>query len=124
MTDHPTLEPTTAAVRIRAGEASGAAAAPSAFADLVCADHELLHAEFDAIIAANFPGAAERGHRLGPDTTVVAVTERVSEHRCPAPSDRRPGRGRAGGVQGLRARQRAPPPDHLGPAVRDPAVPR
>jgi hypothetical protein len=67
MTDHPTLEPT-AAVRIRAGEPGGAAAV-AAFADLVCADHELLRAEFDAIIAANFPGAAEHGHPLGPHTT-------------------------------------------------------
>ena len=104
MTDHHTLEPA-AAVRIRAGEPGVAAA----FADLVCADDELLHAEFDAIIAANFPGAAEHGHPLGPDTPVVVTTERVFPRRWPTPPGRRPGRGSATAVQKLRARQRGPP---------------
>jgi hypothetical protein len=121
MTDHPTLEPT-AAMRIRAGE-PGSAAAVAAFADLVCADHELLRAEFDAIIAANFPGAAEHGHPLGPDTTVIATTERVFPPRWPTPSDRHPGRGNATASQKLRARQRGPPTDPGRPS-RDPAVPQ
>lgn len=109
MTDHHTLEPI-AAVRIRAGEPEGAAAV-AAVADLVCADDELLRAEFDAIIAANFPGAAEHGHPLGPETTVMARTERVVPHRWPTPSDRRPGRASPTAAQKQRARQRGPPGD-------------
>ena len=93
MTDHHTLEPT-AAVHVRAGEPGGATAV-AAVADLVCADDELLRAEFDAIIAANFPGAAERRHPLRPDTTVMTTTEWVSARRWPTPPDRRPGRGNA-----------------------------
>ena len=92
MTDHPTLEPPPPCASARVNQQAPRAAA---FADLVCADHELLHAEFDAIIAANFPGAAEHGHPCRPDTTVIATTERVSARRWPTPSDRRSGRGSA-----------------------------
>jgi hypothetical protein len=119
MTDHPTLE-STAAVRIRAGEPGGAAAV-AAFADLVCADDELLRVEFNAIIAANFPGAAEHGHPLEPDTTVIATTERVFPRRWPTPSDRRPGRGNATASRKLQARQRGPPTDLGRPSETRPA---
>jgi hypothetical protein len=50
MTDHPT--PERAAPEHRVATPSGA---DVAFADLIYADTELLHVEFDAIIAANFP---------------------------------------------------------------------
>ena len=84
MNDHPTLEPT-AAVRVRADEPPDAAQA-AAFIDVVCADHELLHAEFDAIIAANFPDAAGRGQRLRPSTAVATATRRASaRHPAPCP---------------------------------------
>jgi hypothetical protein len=117
MTDHPALEPA-AIVRIRAGEPSSAATSTAAFADLICADHELLRAEFDAIIAANFPGAAERGQRLVPANTATTATGRVPPRRWPAPSARHPGRGRPTETQNLRARQRGPPSSQ-GPPVRD-----
>ena len=62
MTEHPTLEPTDI-VHLRAGEPSAAADTTATFTDLVCADHELLRAEFDAIITANFPDAADGTQR-------------------------------------------------------------
>jgi len=107
MTDHPTLEPTPA-VRTRAGEPSGAAPA-GAFVDVVCADHELLDAEFNAIIAANFPDAAGGGQRLRPGTAVTTATRRVSARRILAGPIRRTVRGCAGAARSLRARQRGPP---------------
>jgi hypothetical protein len=107
MTDHPTLEPP-AAVRIRAGEPSGAAPA-AAFVDVVCADHELLDAEFNAIIAANFPDAAGGGQRLRPGTAVATATRRVSARRMLASPLRRAIQGCAGAAHHLRARQRGPP---------------
>ena len=116
MTDHPTLEPA-AAVRVRAGEPSGAALA-TAFVDVVCADHELLHAEFDAIIAANFPDAAGRGQRRRPGTAVTTATRRVSSRRMPTGPVRHAVRGGAGAAQNLRARQRGPPrPDSCRPTT-------
>ena len=48
------------------------------FVDVVCADYELLHAEFDAIIAANFPDAAGCEQRRRPGTAVTTATRRVS----------------------------------------------
>ena len=42
---------------------------PAALAEVVCADPDLLALEFDALMAANYPDAADRpdpGHRAGP----------------------------------------------------------
>jgi hypothetical protein len=107
MTDHPTPEPT-AAVRVRAGEPSGAAPA-AAFVDVVCADDELLYAEFDAIIAATFPNIAGHGQQLRPAPAVTTTTR--PRPACPAPARpvRQAVRGRGGAAQTLRARQRGPP---------------
>lgn len=107
MTDHPTLEPTSA-VRNRAGEPSGVPPA-AAFVDVICADHELLDAEFNAIIAANFPDAARGGQLLRPGTAVTTATRRVPARRMAAGSIRGAVRGCAGAAHNLRARQRGPP---------------
>jgi hypothetical protein len=105
MTDHPTLQPT-AAARVRAGEPPGAAPA-AAFVDLVCADHELLHAEFDAIIAANFPDVACHGQR--PASDAATTTRPRPARRAPACPGRPAVQARAAVVQNLQARQRGPP---------------
>jgi len=109
MTDHPTLEPP-AAVRVRAGEPSGAAPA-AAFVDVVCADHELLRAEFDAIIAANFPPDVADGPQPGVWTgPVVTGTDRGVRPPGPAPLSPRPGRHEGWpGPRDLQARERGPP---------------
>lgn len=107
MTDHPTLEPT-AVVRVRAGDSSGAAPA-AAFVDVVCADHELLRAEFDAIIAANFPDVTERGQRLQPATAVTTATRPMSPRRPPVGPIGHAVRDCACVAHILRARQRGPP---------------
>jgi hypothetical protein len=108
MTDHSTFEATGTA-RVPAGEPSGPAGSTAAFADLVCADRELLRAEFDSIVAANFSDAAERGQRLVPASRVTTATGRVPPRRRAAPSVRRSARGSTNKSQHLRARQRAPP---------------
>jgi hypothetical protein len=107
MTDHLTLEPTTALVRVRASEPSGAAASTATFAGTPSADRELLHAEFDAIIAANFPDAAELGQRPAPATAVT--TEQAPPPRGPIASAPHRGRGSAIDPQSPWARERAPP---------------
>ena len=109
MTDHPILEPT-AAVRVRAGELSGAAPA-AAFVDVACADHELLRAQFDAIIAANFPPDADDGPQPSvPSGSVVTGTARGA--RPPGPTPLSPRRRRDEGRPGPpdpQARERGPP---------------
>lgn len=83
------------------------------FVDLVCADRELLRAEFDSIIAANVPGSAGAGQRLVPAdgaptaTVTTATTPPPPRHRLRA----RPG-GHLRRDRGLRAhhpRARSPP---------------
>ena len=71
MTDHPTLEH--AASGQRRTTTSGVAVA---FADLVCADARLLHVEFDAIIAANFPVGGGQRSRRPPRQPRPAVADR------------------------------------------------
>jgi hypothetical protein len=53
-------------------------ATPSVFAELVCADPELLRAEFEALIAANYPH---------PETAAVTAAHRGGRPR-PGPSGR------------------------------------
>lgn len=108
MTDHPTLE-ATATVRVCAGEPSGAAPPAAAFVDLVCADHELLRAEFDTIIAANFPDVSGHGQRLRPAPAVATATRPGPARRVPARPARQAVQGRGGATQNMRARQRGPP---------------
>jgi hypothetical protein len=93
------------------------------FTELVCADPELLRAEFEALIAANYPpGDGHRNHRP-PRQTRPLRTDRAR----PAPrasSSRRPGLwsrpgGRAGPTGADRApRERGPPWKHPHPAQR------
>jgi hypothetical protein len=108
MTEHPTLGPTDT-VHLRAGEPSAAADTTAAFTDLVCADHELLRAEFDAIIAANFPDAADGTQRRCPTRPVVPGTGRGAPRDAPTPSAHGAQRGGTAGAQHPRARQRGPP---------------
>ena len=114
MTEHPTLEPT-ATVRLCAGERANAAEptaeTTAAFVDLICADHELLRAEFDAIIAANHPDTAGDEDRLVPaDTTATATaTAPRPPRRCRTRSVARPWPDSCACAQNLRARQRGPP---------------
>jgi hypothetical protein len=107
MTNHPTLEPTDTA-RLSADEPSGALAT-AALAELVCADHELLRAEFDALISANFPDTTECRQRLAPIVPVTAGTD-WAPRRCIALLSHPPEREGLTGAQHLRARQRGPPP--------------
>ena len=80
MTDHPTVQPT-ATVRLDADERANAAETTAAFVDLICADHELLRAEFDAIIAANLPDTAGDEQRLAPARRVTTATAPLPPHR-------------------------------------------
>ena len=59
MTAHHTVD-LTAPRRARSAPVTATAAVPTAFADLICTDPDLLQLEFDSIIAANFP--AGTGH--------------------------------------------------------------
>jgi hypothetical protein len=96
MTDRATVEPT-ATVRLCADEWAKAAETTAAFVDLICADHELLRAEFDAIIAANLPDTVGDGQRLAPAHTVTTATAPLPPHRgraLAAAHPRRDNRGR------------------------------
>jgi len=97
MTEHPTLGPTDT-MHLGADEPSAAADITAAFTDLVCADHELLRAEFET--------------RSSPPTSPTPPTARSAAAR--------PARSWPGRTEGYRAtvppRQRfvhnevAPPP--------------
>ncbi|WP_433295997.1 hypothetical protein ACQPZQ_14860 [Pseudonocardia sp. CA-142604] len=108
MSDHPTVEPA-ATVRLRADEWANAAEITAAFVDLICADHELLRAEFNAIIAANLPDAAGDQQRLAPARTVTTVTGPLPPHRRRALAAAHSRRDSCDRPQNLRARQRGPP---------------
>ena len=111
MTEHPTLEPTDT-VHPRTGEPSAAADTTATFTDLVCADHELLRAEFDAIITANFPDAADGTQHRRPIRPFVPGMGRGAPRDAPTPSAHRQ-RGGTAGAQHPRARQRGPPVSRL-----------
>lgn len=124
MIEHPTFEPTDT-VRLHHGTPSGAADTTAAFADLVCSDHELVRAEFDAIITANFPDPADGTQRDHPPRTVATRTPRAAPRGAAAPSSHRPERGSVAGGQHPQARQRGPPVvRHDTPAGRQPPFPQ
>ena len=107
MTDHPT--PERAALGYCVTTPSGA---DVAFADLICADTELLHVEFDAIIAANFPAGGGQPSRRPPRHTRPAVADRPRRpaRRPPATTAPSPASSAAaGGSQIQLTRQRSPP---------------
>jgi hypothetical protein len=61
MTDHFTLERAAPGHRVLTASDTMTSDTTAAFAELICADAGLVHVEFDAIIAANFPpGAGQR----------------------------------------------------------------
>ena len=107
MTDHP--PPERAAPEQRVATPRGA---DVAFADLICADTELLHVEFDAIIAANFPVGGGQPTRRPPRRSrpVVADRPRRPARRPPATTAASPASSAAaGGTQMQLSRQRSPP---------------
>ncbi len=96
----------------RQGAGVDGAEVDARFVDLVSADTQLLRAEFDAIIAANFPRAAGRTRRRPPTRPVPSVAERrgreVPPRRgWPSRCGRKPEPARS--AVGDRARQRSPP---------------
>jgi len=110
MTDHPT--PLRATPDQRVATPSGA---DVAFGDLICADTGLLHDEFDAIIAANFPVGGGQPSRRPPRHTRPTVTDRPRRPArrqpattAPSPASNAP----AGGTQMPLSRQRSPPRDN------------
>jgi hypothetical protein len=76
------------------------------FVELLCADEELLRAEFDAIIAAEWPSPVP----AEPDRDADAERRRPRHRHCrEAGSTTLPRRPRHPGVGGW-SRQRSPPP--------------
>jgi hypothetical protein len=75
------------------------------FIDVVCADEELLRAEFDAIIEAAWSGAPPGE----PAQEAVAADEPRPPHGTPWFPTPRPGSTRPVAVQEGRSRQRSPP---------------
>jgi hypothetical protein len=106
MTDHPCLE----------YPAPAAAATPvpvmGAWVELVCGYAGLLRVEFDAIIAANFPGGAGQRHRRPPLRRGYLLTDRP-RYRTPAAPTAGIGQPDRAHVDTEelreRARQRSPP---------------
>jgi hypothetical protein len=104
----------------------------AAFAELVCADTELLRVEFDEIIAANFPPGDGRRFRCPPRRPRSLVTDQPRA----APARRStvvggPGGTRYGAAAHHQARQRSPPHTRAGSRfhgprkeVSDRAIPR
>jgi hypothetical protein len=108
MTEHATLGHTDT-VLLHDGDRSGAASSTAAFTDLVCADQELLQAEFTAIITANFPDTADGTQRRRPTRPVATRTPWAASPGAPAPSSHRSERGGNVGGRQPQARQRGPP---------------
>jgi hypothetical protein len=84
------------------------------FAELVCADPELLQAEFDALIAANFPPGDGSWSRHPPRRSGPTGTDRAALVPPAIPSPRS---GPHPGLQGRTgtdpaARERGPPRQH------------
>ena len=86
----------------------------SVFAELVCADPELLQAEFEALIAANYPPGDARTCRQSPRRSGPPRTDRtrpVPPAVCSPRLGPRPGSGGETGTGGV-ARERGPPRQH------------
>src|SRR4051794_13785123 len=112
MTDHATPERAALGYRTAPEQPRTTSDAAAAFADLICADTGLLHLEFDAIIAANFPVGGGQRSRPPPRQSRPAAPARPQRPapRQPAPtaSGLAPSEPRAGGQMRL-SRQRSPP---------------
>jgi hypothetical protein len=83
------------------------------FIELVCSDEDLLAAEFDAIIAANWPGRPP-----APPADLTRVPEEQRHGRSPSSGRVMPGDTR-GAVVPARSRQRSPPGTGSSPCHRD-----
>ena len=105
MTDHPTLE--RAAPDHHARTASDTAVA---FAELISADAGLLHAEFDAIIAANFPPGDGQRSQHPPRRPGPPVTDRPRPAAPPSPAAAADDRSPTWVGAQPHTRQRSPPP--------------
>ncbi len=130
MSEHPTVEPVGIVRRRASGpwcdDRSGPGTA-AVFTDLVCADHDLLRAEFVAIIDANFPNHPVANHAVANHPVVhprrrdPTVAVRIGTGRFPTrlgthALSRRPGRV-TGVARHPRARQRGPPGSRAGSAT-------
>ncbi|MGW0515779.1 hypothetical protein [Crossiella sp. NPDC003009] len=98
-------------------EMRGVSTGRAGFADLICADPAWLHAEFDAIIAANFGVAAGQPPLRGSPRPAPEARDR--------PGDQTQGRGPAARTspddlartaRRVRARERSPPPRAVWPS--------
>ncbi|GAA1294386.1 hypothetical protein GCM10009609_74610 [Pseudonocardia aurantiaca] len=107
MTEHPVLDRPTACPPPR-----DRPAATAEFVDVVCADGELLRAEFDAIIAANFPPEAGQACEDPPRRPAPPLCDRAHPERSRSTGrGRRPDRTAIRAARRHRARQRGPPPN-------------
>jgi hypothetical protein len=57
--------------------AAGASSPPADLAEVVCADLDLLTVEFDELVAANYPGLADRPAPRPPRRTARLLTRRL-----------------------------------------------
>jgi hypothetical protein len=78
------------------------------FAELVCADSELLRAEFDAIVAANFPAELGLPAPRGPHRP-VGVGAALAPRRHSSAGDERAHGSPGGDRPPPAARERSPP---------------
>jgi hypothetical protein len=112
MTDHSVLEREAPNRRVRTTSDTAATNTAAAFTELICADAGLLHVEFNAIIAANFPPGDGQRHRRPPRGPRPAVVNR------PRPAASRSPAATPGGLAWRSwdrarlhcSRQRSPPP--------------
>src|SRR3954451_11917600 len=88
MTDHPPPERAAPGHRTAPKQPGTTSDTAVAFADLICADTGLLHVEFDAIIAVNFPAGSGQQSRRPPRPSRPAVTDRPQRpaRRPPTPT--------------------------------------
>jgi hypothetical protein len=105
MTEHLTIG-LTSACRVRPTPAAATAPALTTFAELICADSDLLQLEFDAIIAANFPPGTGQPTARPPIKPATVSTRRAE----PSRSTRSPRVGRPRHrAQPTYPRERSPP---------------
>jgi len=93
---------------------TGTSSPPAAFAEVVCADPDLLALEFDALMAANYPDVADRPDPRPPRRTGRLLARRLPPTR-PSLSARResaPFADEQADEEHAWARQRGPPGGH------------
>jgi hypothetical protein len=84
---------------------------PADFAEIVCADPDLLALEFDALVAANYPGSADHPSHRPPRRVARLLNRRLPFTWPRRPVWSEPRRFAAEQADGkcARARQRGPP---------------